>query len=140
MNKFLLFIELMPIHFLGVYFIILFFIFYLFQYFYISYNLKGICKIMFDDEDFYKVPLAYYKFQILSLLPIVFWREALNIKTNISFKILYGQVFYFWIEKHQLVKLLDEYPYFFRLQYATFLFGILWMIFLCIAYILQKYY
>lgn len=140
MNKFLLFIELMPIQFLSVYFFTLFLAFYLFQYFYISYNLKGILKIMFDDETYYKVPLTYSKFYILSLLPIVFWREALNIKTNMHFKILYGQVFYFWIQKYQLIKLLEEYPCFFRIQYATLFFGILWIIFLFIAHILQKYY
>lgn len=140
MNIFLLFIKLMPIHFLCVYFFALFLVFYLFQYFYISYNLKGICKIMFDDDVYYKTPLTYSEFYILCILPIVFWREALNIKTNMSFKILYGQVFYFWIQKHQLVKLLDEYPYLFRIQYTTFFFGIMWMIFLCVAYISQKYY
>ncbi|WP_416683860.1 hypothetical protein [Acinetobacter baumannii] len=58
----------------------LFFFFYLMQYIYISYNLKGICKIIFSDESHFTLPLEPFNCFFISVLPIVFWREMLNIK------------------------------------------------------------
>lgn len=58
----------------------LFFFFYLMQYIYISYNLKGICKIIFSDESHFTLPLEPFNCFFISVLPIVLWREMLNIK------------------------------------------------------------
>ena len=109
------------------------------QYFYVSYNLKDICKILFNNEKEYKVPLEPFNFYFISILPIALWREVLNVKKNKQFKKLYGKEFYFNINKQQLIELLDKYPYFFRIQYTAFFFGILWLIFQTIAYIIHKY-
>lgn len=92
--------------------IFLFLLTFFVQYIYISYNLKGICKIVFNNESNYKIPLEFFNFYFLSLLPLVFWRETLNIKKNKKFKKLYSKEFYFKIEKDQLVDLLDNYPFF----------------------------
>ncbi|CAA0215876.1 putative membrane protein [Acinetobacter baumannii] len=53
------------------------------QYIYISYNLKGICKIIFSDESHFTLPLEPFNCFFISVLPIVFWREMLNIKKEI---------------------------------------------------------
>lgn len=66
-------------------FLCLFFFFYLLQYIYISYNLEGICKIIFSDESHFTLPLEPFNCFFISVLPIVFWREMLNI-TRILFK------------------------------------------------------
>ena len=121
-------------------FFFLFFLSFIIQYIYVSKNLKGICKIMFNDEKAYKLPLEPFNFYFLSLLPIVFWRETLNIKKNMKFKKLYGKEFYFKIEKDQLIKLLNKYPLFFYIQYAFFIFGMLWLVFSGFGYILDKFF
>ncbi|EPF6457492.1 MULTISPECIES: hypothetical protein [Acinetobacter] len=64
----------------------LFFFFYLLQYIYISYNLKGICKIIFSDESHFTLPLEPFNCFFISVLPIVFWREMLNIKKKFTDK------------------------------------------------------
>ena len=69
----------------------LFFLFFIVQYIYISYNLKGICKIIFNDDKYFKFPLEQINCFFISLLPIVFWRETLNIKKGVNLKKLYGQ-------------------------------------------------
>lgn len=67
----------------------LFFFFYLLQYIYIFYNLKGICRIIFSDESHFTLPLEPFNCFFISVLPIVFWREMLNIKKNLQIKRLY---------------------------------------------------
>ncbi|MFW1852850.1 hypothetical protein ACG9XR_20095 [Acinetobacter guillouiae] len=95
---------------------------------------------MFNDENAYKVPLEPFNFYFLSCLPLVFWRETLNIKKGIKFKKLYGKEFYFKIGKNQLIKMLKQYPYFFKIQYFLFFFGILWLIFMAMAYLSDKFF
>ena len=90
-------------------FLFLFFFFYLLQYIYISYNLKGICKIIFSDESHFTLPLEPFNCFFISVLPIVFWREILNIKKEINFKKLYGKEFYYPMSKSQLNKMLNQY-------------------------------
>ncbi|MDC4592496.1 hypothetical protein NQ794_18080 [Acinetobacter baumannii] len=64
----------------------LFFFFYLLQYIYIFYNLKGICRIIFSDESHFTLPLEPFNCFFISVLPIVFWREMLNIKKKFTDK------------------------------------------------------
>ncbi|CAA0256668.1 TPA: hypothetical protein ACNSTW_002260 [Acinetobacter baumannii] len=121
-------------------FLCLFFFFYLLQYIYISYNLKGICKIIFSDESHFTLPLEPFNCFFISVLPIVFWREILNIKKEINFKKLYGKEFYYPMSKSQLNKMLNQYPKFFLIQYIIYLSVILWAIFMIIACILIKFF
>ena len=138
MNKLLLFIEIMPLIFLCIVFFFLFFLFFIVQYIYISYNLKGICKIIFDDKLYFKLPLEPFNSYFLSCLPLVFWRETLNIKKGVNFKKLYGQQFYYLINKTQLNEMLIKYPKLFYIQYLVFSFGILWFVVGCLVYVFEK--
>lgn len=139
MNKLLLFIETLPLIFLCIVFFFLYLLFFIVQYIYISINLKGICKLMFNDEKAYKIPLTPFYFYTLCCLPLVFWRETLNIKKGTNFKKLYGKEFYYPMSKTQLKKILNRYPRMFHIQYLIFLFGILWFILCCFIYISEKY-
>lgn len=121
-------------------FLFLFSFFYLLQYIYISYNLKGICKIIFGDENHFTLPLEPFNCFFISVLPIVFWREILNIKKEINFKKLYGKEFYYPMNKSQLNKMLNQYPKFFLIQYIIYLSVILWAVFMIIACILIKFF
>lgn len=128
----------MPLIFLGLLFLILFFIFYLIQYTYISFNLKAICRIIFDDEKYFKLPLEPFNCFFISVLPIVFWRETLNIKYGTSFKKLYGKEFYYPMQRNQLEKLLKRFPLFFHLQYIIYASCILFFLFGGLAYFSDK--
>ena len=57
MDVFLSLFKEMPLVVLGFIFMSLFFVFYIIQYIYISYNLKGICRIIFHDEKYFRLPL-----------------------------------------------------------------------------------
>lgn len=114
----------------------IFFILSVFLYIYINLNLKGICKILVGDELWYKVPLSPLRFHILSALPIVFFREFLNIKKDVNFKKLYQKDFYFALNKYELKMLVERYPVFFYTQYILLISGLLFIIFLTIAYVL----
>ena len=140
MNKFLLFIEIIPLIFLCIVFFFLFFLFFIVQYIYISYNLKGICKIIFNDDKYFKFPLEPFNCFFISLLPVVFWRETLNIKKGVNFKKLYGQQFYYLINKTQLNEMLIKYPKLFYIQYIIYASSILFFLFGGLAYILDKYF
>lgn len=130
----------MPLIFLSIFFFFLFWFTFIIQYIYISYNLKGICKIIFYDEKYFKLPLEPFNFYFLSCLPLVFWRETLNIKKGVNFKKLYGKEFYYPINKNQLKKILIQYPKLFYIQYLIFIFGIILMIVGCFVYISEKFY
>ena len=130
----------MPLIFLCIVFFFLFFLFFIVQYIYISYNLKGICKIIFNDERYFKLPLEPFNSYFLSCLPLVFWRETLNIKKGVNFKKLYGQQFYYLINKTQLNEMLIKYPKLFYIQYIIYASSILFFLFGGLAYILDKYF
>ena len=121
-------------------FLFLFIFFYFLQYVYISFNLKGICKIIFSDEKHFTFPLEPFNCFFISVLPIVFWREILNIKKGINFKKLYGKEFYYPMSKSQLNKMLNQFPKFFVIQYIIYLSVILWAIFMIVACILIKFF
>ncbi|MCY1182704.1 hypothetical protein D3C81_335270 [compost metagenome] len=140
MNKFLLFIDTMPLVFISLLCLILFFILYLIQYIYISSNLKRICKIIFNNEKHFTLPLEPFNCFFISVLPIVFWREILNIKYGASFKKLYGKDFYYPLEKKQLEELLKKFTLFFYIQYIIYLSGFLFILFGGFSYILDKYF
>ncbi|MFL9567982.1 hypothetical protein [Acinetobacter baumannii] len=122
--------KTLPFHMLGFLNLAIFFILSVFLYIYINLNLKGICKILVGDELWYKVPLSPLRFHILSALPIVFFREFLNIKK------LYQKDFYFALNKHELKMLVERYTVFFYTQYILLISGLLFIIFLTIAYVL----
>lgn len=132
-----LFIRL-PFAMLGASCLILFFIFYFIQYIYISFNLKKICKVVFNDERHFRLPLEPFNCFFISVLPIVFWRETLNIKYGISFKKLYGKEFYYPIDQVQLKWLLRYLPLFFYIQYIIFFSSMFFMIFGGIFYISNR--
>lgn len=115
--------------------LILFFIFSICLYIYVNINLKGICKIIVDDDNWYKMPLSPLTFHLLSALPLVFFKEFLNIKFNINFKKLYGKNYYFSLNCSDLESLLRKYPVFFYMQYIIFFLGILFIVFLLISMI-----
>jgi len=71
---------------LGFLFLLIFFLCSFFLYIYININLKNICKIIVNDENWYKAPLSPLTFHLLSALPIVFLKEYLSIKNNIKLK------------------------------------------------------
>lgn len=128
--------KTLPFHMLGFLNLAIFFILSVFLYIYINLNLKGICKILVGDELWYKVPLSPLRFHILSALPIVFFREFLNIKKDVNFKNLYQKDFYFALNKYELKILVERYPVFFYTQYILLISGLLFIIFLTIAYVL----
>jgi len=121
-------------------FLFLFFLTYIVQYIYISYNLKGLCKIIFNDVKAYTLPLEPFDFYFISTLPLIFWREILNIKKNMKFKNLFNKDFYFKVEKEQLTALMIQHPYFFYIQYLVFIFGVIWLFFLILAVLLTKFF
>lgn len=133
-------LKTMPLIFIGFSSLLIFFILSFFLYFYLNIHLKGICKILVGDEDWYKKPLGPIDFHILSALPIIFLKEVLNIKKNINFKKLYNKNFYFSLNKHDLQMLIKEYPVFFLTQYTLFLFGIIFILFICSAYIIGNFF
>ncbi|CAP02940.1 hypothetical protein; putative membrane protein (plasmid) [Acinetobacter baumannii SDF] len=138
MNKLLFFIHTKPLVFIGISSLFLFFLLYLIQYIYISLNLKEICKIIFNDEKHFRLPLEPFNCFFISVLPIVFWRETLHLKYGTSFKKMYGKEFYYPIRKNQLKKLLENFPLFFYVQYVIYLSGIFFLIFGGLAYIIDK--
>ncbi len=109
------------------------------QYFYLSCNLKGICRLVYGDENHFKIPLNPFDSYFIGLVPVVFWREVLNIKRGISFKNLYNKDSFFIISKKELVQLLNKYPFLFGIQYTLILFGIFFLIFLSFACLLLKF-
>ena len=129
----------MPLVFISLLCLILFFILYFIQYIYISYNLKGICRIIFYDEKYFRLPLKLFNCFFISLFPIVFWRETLNIKKNVKFKKLYGKDFYYLIDKEQLSEMLLKYPKFFYIQYIIYFSVFISIIFLGMAYFLINF-
>ena len=98
---------------IGLLFLFLFFLCSFFLYIYININLKNICKIIVDDEMWYRAPLSPLTFHLLSALPIVFGKEYLNIKYNIKFKKLYSKNYYFALNESELKELINKYPIFF---------------------------
>lgn len=95
----------MPLVFIGLSCLFFFFVLYFIQYIYISFNLKEICMIIFNNEKHFRLPLEPFNCFFISVLPIVFWRETLNIKYGTSFKKLYKKDFYYPVEKNQLKKI-----------------------------------
>ncbi|HEN9524482.1 TPA: hypothetical protein U9I82_002917 [Acinetobacter baumannii] len=140
MNKFILFIETMPLVFIGLSCLFFFFVLYFIQYIYISFNLKEICMIIFNNEKHFRLPLEPFNCFFISVLPIVFWRETLNIKYGTSFKKLYKKDFYYPVEKDQLKKLIKKFPMFFYNQYAIYFCGIFTTIALVSVFILEKFF
>lgn len=96
----------------GFVFLFIFFLCSFFLYVYININLKNICKIIVDDEMWYRTPLSPLTFHLLSALPIVFGKEYLNIKYNIKFKKLYSKNYYFALNESELKELINKYPVF----------------------------
>ena len=92
----------------GFVFLFIFFLCSFFLYVYININLKNICKIIVDDEMWYRTPLSPLTFNLLSALPIVFGKEYLNIK----FKKLYSKNYYFSLNESELMELINKYPVF----------------------------
>ncbi|QNX87499.1 hypothetical protein [Acinetobacter seifertii] len=121
-------------------FLFLFIFFYLLQYVYISFNLKGICKIIFSDEKHFTFPLEPFNCFFISVLPIVFWREILNIKYGVLFKKLYKKDFYYPMKENQLKELLKNFNLLFYIQYVIYLSGILFILFGGFSYVLDKYF
>ncbi|MDR3030064.1 MAG: hypothetical protein LBV35_16620 [Acinetobacter sp.] len=140
MDVFLSLFKEMPLVVLGFIFMSLFFVFYIIQYIYIYYNLKGICRIIFYDEKYFRLPLEPFNCFFISLFPIVFWRETLNIKKGFKFKKLYGKDFYYPVDKNQLNEMLLRYPKFFYIQYIIYFSVFISIIFLGIAYSLDKFF
>ena len=66
------------------------------------------------------MPLEPFNCFFISVLPIVFWRETLNIKYGTSFKNLYGKEFYYPLDQFQLKLLRKEFPAFFYIQYVIY--------------------
>ncbi|MCH7337900.1 hypothetical protein [Acinetobacter sp. NIPH 2699] len=111
---------------------------YLVFYIYLNINLRGICKIIFNNEKKYSSPLEPFDFIALSFLPTTFWREVLNIKYNKSFKKLYGKEFYYQLDKRQLVELLGRYRFYFIFQYVVFMSSGLGLLLLVAGYIAHQ--
>ena len=122
----------------GFIFILLSIFMYLVFYIYLNINLRGVCKIIFNNEKKYSSPLEPFDFIALSFLPTTFWREVLNIKYNKSFKKLYGKEFYYQLNKGQLVELLSGYRFYFIFQYLIFISSGLGLLLLVVGYILQQ--
>ena len=124
---------------IGLLFLFLFFLCSFFLYIYININLKNICKIIVDDEMWYRAPLSPLTFHLLSALPIVFGKEYLNIKYNIKFKKLYSKNYYFSLNESELKELINKYPIFFYTQYFILFSGVSFIFFIGIATILSKF-
>jgi hypothetical protein len=137
MDKLNLVLQKMPLGLYAFFFLIVFLLFYIYLYIYISMNIKNICKIIFNDENKYKIPLEPFDFLFISFIPTTFWRELLNLKIGINFQNLYKKDFYFKISKNQLIYLLKRFPTFFILQYISLFLGILFMILMLASYYLE---
>ncbi|HFG6986665.1 MULTISPECIES: hypothetical protein [Acinetobacter] len=96
--------------------------------------------IIFNNEKHFRLPLEPFNCFFISVLPIVFWRETLNIKYGTSFKKLYKKDFYYPVEKNQLKKLIKKFPMFFYNQYAIYFCGIFTTIALVSVFILEKFF
>ncbi|HGW5132376.1 TPA: hypothetical protein ACNIH0_003770 [Acinetobacter baumannii] len=96
--------------------------------------------IIFNNEKHFRLPLEPFNCFFINVLPIVFWRETLNIKYGISFKKLYKKDFYYPVEKNQLKKLIKKFPMFFYNQYSIYFCGIFTTIALVSVFILEKFF
>ena len=110
----------------------------IFLYIYVNINIKGICRIVFENESKYKFPIEPFNYFFISLLPIVFWRELLVKRIKFNFKNIYKKSFYFEMSEKKLFKLLKEYPAFFYVQYLIFFSSIFFVILLGSAFVLKK--
>lgn len=110
----------------------------IFLYIYVNINIKGICRIIFENESKYKFPIEPFNYFFISLLPIVFWRELLVKRIKFNFKNIYKKSFYFEMSERKLFKLLKEYPAFFYVQYLIFFSSIFFVILLGSAFVLKK--
>ena len=84
--------------------------------------------MIYGDEKHFRIPLNPFDAYFIGLVPVVFWREALNVKKGVKFKKLYNKDFYFFISKKELFEILDKHPYFFLIQYFYMIFGVLCMV------------
>ena len=123
----------------GVLFIIVAWIVIINLYIYVNFYLKGICKILYENEKRFTRLMEPFDFLYLSMLPSAYWRELLNIKFNTSFKAFYGNNIYHKIDDCQLKVLFENYPVLFYLHYLFMLSGILGMLFLFFGYIVDHY-
>ena len=65
----------------------------IFLYIYVNINIKGICRIVFENESKYKFPIEPFNYFFISLLPIVFWRELLVKRIKFNFKNIYKKFY-----------------------------------------------
>ncbi len=107
---------------------------------YMNIHLKGISKIIFNNEKHYRRPLEPFNFIFLSFLPTTFWREILNMKYNKSFKRLYGKEFYYRLNESQLKRLMSKYKAYFVFQYVIFTITTFAFIFMIYAYMVGNYF
>ena len=139
-NIVFLLLREMPLIVLSLLFLIISVILYIAFYVYMNIYIKNISKIIFNDENKYRRPLEPFSFIVLSYLPTTFWREILNIKYGKSFKKLYGKEFYHSINRNQLIELMKNYKAYFLFQYIIFFLVAFALIFMTVAYILDKYF
>ena len=125
---------------IGLFLIVITIMLYLIFYIYMNINLKGISKIVFNDEKKYRRPLEPFNFIALSFLPTTFWREIINIKYNKSFKKLYGKEFYYKLNEIQLRRLLSEYIGYFIFQYMIFIIPTFAFVFMIFSYVVGNYF
>ncbi|KXO87070.1 hypothetical protein AYK86_00015 [Acinetobacter venetianus] len=138
--KILFIIRDEPLIFFSFLCLFLFLLFLLIQYIYISFNLKGINNIIFNDEKHFKLPLEPFNCFFISVLPVVFWRETLSVKKGFKFKRLYRKEFYYDFDENQLKEILKKYPFLFFIQYVIYFSSILFILLGGIAYILEKFF
>ncbi len=127
MDTILLLVQKMPMGIFAFLFLIGFFLLYFILYFYINKNLNQICIIVFNDKNRYKSPLELFDFIYISFIPTTFWKELLSLKNFFKFKKLYQKDFFMKMDEKNLKRLLNEFPFFFALQYSAFICGILFM-------------
>ena len=139
-NIVFLLLREMPLIVLSLLFLIISVVLYIAFYVYMNIYIKNISKIIFNDENKYRRPLEPFSFIVLSYLPTTFWREILNIKYGKSFKKLYGKEFYHSINRNQLIELMKNYKAYFLFQYIIFFLVAFALIFMTVAYILDKYF
>lgn len=140
MSLFIKLFEAFPFFILFTTFFSIFILLLIVLYFYVNINLRGLCEIIFKDKIKYKRPLELFNFYFLSVIPINFWREFLNLRYDKVFKNLYDRDFYYDLRRDQIVELVSKYTYFFVIQYLAVFSGVISMFFLLIDFICNNFF
>lgn len=111
----------------------------IYLYMYISIKLKLINDILYGSEDYSTLPLSRFDFFVIGSLPYSKFREVLTVRYGCRFdeRKLYPHNYFYDLNEAKLKKMLREVPLLFVIQYIGMFVGIIWIVFLSLAYFFE---